>query len=67
MMLELNELERDALGEVFNIGVGQAAAALIGYTALRYMGELHIKDCVQVCLAAQNLLAGPSPSTALSR
>jgi hypothetical protein len=32
---------------------GQAAAALIGYTALRYMGELHIKDCVQVCLAAQ--------------
>ena len=46
---------------------GQAAAALIGYTALRYMGELHIKDCVQVCLAAQNLLAGPSPSTALSR
>ena len=38
---------------------GQAAAALIGYTALRYMGELHIKDCVQVCLAAQNLLTHP--------
>ena len=40
---------------------GQAAAALIGYTALRYLGELHIKDCVQVCLAAQNLLAHPLP------
>jgi len=38
---------------------GQAAAALIGYTALRYMGELHIQDCVQVCLAAQNLLTHP--------
>ncbi len=27
-MIELNEIERDALTEVFNIGVGQAAAAM---------------------------------------
>jgi len=31
---------------------GQAVAAVISYTALRYLGEEHIKDCVQVCRAA---------------
>jgi hypothetical protein len=28
---------------------GQALAALIGYAAIRYLGEEHIKDCVEVC------------------
>jgi uncharacterized protein (DUF697 family) len=31
---------------------GQAISALIGYTAIRYLGEQHIRDCVQVCKAA---------------
>ena len=38
---------------------GQAVAAIMGYTALRYLGEEHIKDCVRV---AQNaMLALPAP------
>jgi hypothetical protein len=41
---------------------GQALAALIGYTAIRYLGEEHIRDCVEVCQAAQ--LALPPPSDA---
>jgi hypothetical protein len=32
---------------------GQAVAALMGYAALRYLGEEHIKDCVRVAQAAQ--------------
>lgn len=28
---------------------GQVAAAALGYTALRYLGEQHIRDCVRVC------------------
>lgn len=39
---------------------GQALSALIGYTAIRYLGEEHIKDCVRVCRAAG--LALPPPS-----
>jgi len=31
---------------------GQAVSALIGYMAIRYLGEEHIKDCVEVCKAA---------------
>jgi uncharacterized protein (DUF697 family) len=38
---------------------GQAVSALIGYTAIRYLGEEHIKDCVQVCKAAQLHLPAP--------
>jgi uncharacterized protein (DUF697 family) len=38
---------------------GQAMAAVMGYTALRYLGEEHIKDCVRVAQAAQ--LALPAP------
>lgn len=34
---------------------GQAVSALIGYAAIRYLGEEHIKDCVQVCKAAHLL------------
>ncbi|MEJ8837422.1 hypothetical protein [Ramlibacter sp. AN1133] len=32
---------------------GQAISALIGYGAIRYLGEEHIRDCVQVCRQAQ--------------
>ena len=34
---------------------GQAVAALIGYATLRYLGEQHIKDCVQVARQAKLL------------
>jgi hypothetical protein len=40
---------------------GQAVAAIMGYTAIRYLGEEHIKDCVRVAQAAQLLLAAPEP------
>lgn len=39
---------------------GQALSALIGYTAIRYLGEEHIKDCVQVCRTAQLRLPPPT-------
>lgn len=35
---------------------GQAVSALLGYTALRYLGEEHIKDCVRVAREAQLVL-----------
>jgi hypothetical protein len=38
---------------------GQAVSAVMGYTALRYLGEEHIKDCVRVAQAAQLQLAAP--------
>lgn len=38
---------------------GQAVSALMGYTAIRYLGEEHIKECVQVAQAAQLLLPAP--------
>jgi uncharacterized protein (DUF697 family) len=38
---------------------GQAISAVIGYAAIRYLGEEHIKDCVAVCQAAG--LALPPP------
>jgi hypothetical protein len=31
---------------------GQALSALIGYSAIRYLGEEHIRDCVRVCQQA---------------
>jgi hypothetical protein len=40
---------------------GQAVAAIMGYTAIRYLGEEHIKDCVRVAQAAQLLLPAPEP------
>lgn len=42
---------------------GQAVAAVMGYAALRYLGEEHLKDCVRVVLDAQ--LALPPPATPL--
>jgi hypothetical protein len=41
---------------------GQAVAALMGYAALRYLGEEHIKDCVQVVLDANLELPAPPPA-----
>jgi hypothetical protein len=38
---------------------GQAISAIMGYTAIRYLGEEHIRDCVRVAQAAQ--LALPAP------
>lgn len=39
---------------------GQALSALIGYTAIRYLGEEHIRDCVQVCRQAHLKLPAPA-------
>lgn len=40
---------------------GQAASALIGYSAIRYLGEQHIKDCVAVARQAGLALPAPAP------
>jgi uncharacterized protein (DUF697 family) len=32
---------------------GQAVSAVVGYAAIRYLGEQHIKDCVRVAQTAQ--------------
>lgn len=37
---------------------GQAIAAVVGYSALRYLGQRHINDCVQVVQHAQSLQTG---------
>ncbi|HXD42184.1 MAG TPA: hypothetical protein VN649_16585 [Ramlibacter sp.] len=42
---------------------GQAVSAIMGYTALRYLGEEHIKDCVRVAEAAQLMLPAPDPAS----
>ena len=43
---------------------GQAIAAMVGYSAIRYLGEEHLKDCVRVALAAQHLLPAPDAGAA---
>ena len=35
---------------------GQAISAAVAYSAIRYLGEEHLKDCVRVALSAQLLL-----------
>ncbi|HUR87714.1 MAG TPA: hypothetical protein VMZ74_01375 [Ramlibacter sp.] len=40
---------------------GQAVSAMLGYSALRYLGEEHIKDCVRVVQEAQLALPAPTP------
>ena len=42
--------------------VGQLVSGALGYAALRYLGEQHIRDCVRVVLAAP--LALPPPKAA---
>jgi len=39
---------------------GQALSAIIGYAAIRYLGEQHIRDCVEVCRKAHLKLPGPA-------
>lgn len=39
---------------------GQALSALIGYAAIRYLGEEHIRDCVAVCRQARLKLPAAS-------
>lgn len=41
---------------------GQAISAAIGYTALRYLGEQHIRDCVEVCRQAHLQLPMATPA-----
>ena len=38
---------------------GQAIAALVGYSAVRYLGEQHLRDCVAVALKASLQLPEP--------
>jgi uncharacterized protein (DUF697 family) len=38
---------------------GQAISAIVGYAAIRYLGEQHIKDCVRVAQQAQLTLPAP--------
>ncbi|MGE4242611.1 hypothetical protein [Ramlibacter sp.] len=44
---------------------GQALSAVIGYSAIRYLGEQHIRDCVAVCKSAQLALPAPTASRGL--
>ncbi|MBC7739251.1 MAG: hypothetical protein H7245_19050 [Candidatus Saccharibacteria bacterium] len=46
---------------------GQAISAVVGYTAIRYLGEEHLKDCVRVVLTAQLQLPAPRPVASSSR
>ena len=41
---------------------GQLVSGALGYAALRFLGEQHIRDCVKVVLAAPRAL--PAPDTA---
>jgi len=49
---------------------GQAVSAVMGYTAIRYLGEEHLRDCVRVARSAQLHLpaldAPPPPSSSSS-
>lgn len=46
---------------------GQALSAMIGYAAIRYLGEQHIRDCVEVCRKAHLRLPAPAAAPALPR
>jgi hypothetical protein len=41
---------------------GQAVSVALGYSALRYLGEEHIKDCVRVAREAQLTLPSAPPA-----
>lgn len=45
---------------------GQAVSAVLGYGAVRYLGEEHIKDCVRVVRQAQLTLPSPAQRSASS-
>lgn len=46
---------------------GQAASAALGYATLRYLGEMHLRDCVEVAKTADLLLPAPTPAPAPRR
>lgn len=46
---------------------GQAVSAAIGYAALRYLGEQHIRDCERVARLAGLALPAPDKPTPRSR
>lgn len=41
---------------------GQLVSGVLGYAALQYLGEQHIRDCVRVVLAAPLALPAPEPA-----
>jgi uncharacterized protein (DUF697 family) len=41
---------------------GQAVSAVVGYAAIRYLGEQHIKDCVRIAKQSQLVLPAPKLS-----
>ena len=43
---------------------GQLVSALVGYTAIRYLGEEHIRDCIQVLQEANLQLPDLGPGKA---
>lgn len=43
---------------------GQAVSAVLGYTAIRFLGEEHMKDCVRVARKAQLALPAPEATGA---
>lgn len=45
---------------------GQAVSAAMGYTAIRYLGEQHIQDCLRVVLTAGLLLPPPASRSKVS-
>lgn len=45
---------------------GQLISGVLGYAALRYLGEQHIRDCVKVAQAAPLVLPAPKKRLALS-
>lgn len=44
---------------------GQAISAALGYSALRYLGEQHLRDCVQVAKAVGLRLPAPDATSTL--
>jgi len=46
---------------------GQAVSAVLGYSAVRYLGEAHIKDCLRVVEEAQLTLPAPQPKSRPAR
>lgn len=46
---------------------GQAISAAVGYGAIRFLGEEHLKDCVRVAREAQLALPAPSAPPAPRR
>jgi len=45
---------------------GQALSATLGYATVRYLGERHIRDCLQVARAAQLLLPAPDATETIA-